>query len=156
MTQKIINKDEVDSALDWIRVQTGSDFLLVHRAALLAYGVNDTIGLPTLDVCVDDAKLRQIGFREGLEYKLNDTDVLTVRFWTSLGGKPYFNLAIGRKHFAKWDAYTPDPYLVLHHLDESPEYRFMLLPRAFLAEILYVDELSDSALAKFHSYLHDL
>ena len=154
----LLNESNVMDAIEFIEDATDGRYLLAHQAALAALGLYRNIGLSHLDICAPRAAVARIGAisTDDARFASLSFQGLTIRSWGRIAGLSYEDLAATAVHPDRLPAPVINPEILLESLDECPELDSLLEPRAFLAEILYVDILSDEALMQFHQYVYDL
>lgn len=153
---------DMDTALASVDcVGTRDEHALIHEAAMVAWGLDYSVSPRAIDVLVSheafDALHASGAFERivcGADNCLvqNDSGLgIPVRFWgavhgvTLRGARTVWSAAFSRN--------VLDPELVLELMPYSPDSNYLLEQRARLAEVVYVDELTDEELLVFHTYV---
>ena len=130
-------------------------FVLLHEAALAAWGISYSVVLPAMDILlINDRDAARLGLEVPEQlgtFACLDAADMPLRVWSrkSVGLSGSFDVVECPGYGC--DALAPET--VLEKLPYSPDARLILEARARLAEILFFDRMSDEQLGEFDSYI---
>lgn len=149
------NHEAVLTRFDRWCSKNGLRSVLVHEAALAAWGIDYNAWIDTVDVLVKRSDFESwcdaISATDEDGIVCGSVNGLSVRLWT------VDDLALGPEIVSVDVGYGSfralQPETVLETMQLSPDSQFLYEQRALLAQIMYSDILTDDEIMLFHKYV---
>lgn len=145
-------------------IKRNRDVLLIHEAALVAFGLDYNVSPYGLDVLVGSAALKPIMLEAGAgasqhvwgldRFVCLERGDMPVRLWGTLNGhEPDVWRSV---YNGDYDRYCLAPDDVVRTLPLSPDAPLLLEERARLAEVLWYDKMTNEELSTFCQYVRGI